>query len=173
MCTATTSATSNMMAVQPFARTGYGHALMDGIIRQHKLNFDYGLEAQLGPSDEAVQLLREQRLSERGEAKKHTETGNLLYNGHSDYNNTFFSEKRKMQQRNLEATNQLAKMRFTGHVEKSNNQNMAKNAEIEATRQAAVLRQEKEDNWRKSTLFGNTNHNMQMLKDQNEMKIQD
>ena len=91
-----TTVTSNMMAVQPFARTGYGHALMDGMIRQHKLNFDYGLDANLGPTDEAVQLLREQRNTQRSEARKHTDTGNLLYNGISDYNNTFFSDKRKI-----------------------------------------------------------------------------
>ena len=69
---------------------------MDGMIRQHKLNFDYGLDANLGPTDEAVQLLREQRNTQRSEARKHTDTGNLLYNGISDYNNTFFSDKRKI-----------------------------------------------------------------------------
>ena len=32
---------SNLMAVQPFARTAYGHSLMEGKIRHHKINFNY------------------------------------------------------------------------------------------------------------------------------------
>lgn len=47
------------MAVQPFSRTGYGHALMDNIIRSHKLNFDYASDSRLGPSDDAMKQLRE------------------------------------------------------------------------------------------------------------------
>ena len=87
-------AASNMMAVQPFSRTGQGHQLMDGIINQHKLNFDYGKQNPLGPSDFAVANLRHQADKDRETARKTTNTGNLLYNGHSNFNNTFYSDAR-------------------------------------------------------------------------------
>jgi len=48
------SNTTNLMAVQPFARTAYGHALMGGQIAHSKLNFDYNPSSSLGPSDSAM-----------------------------------------------------------------------------------------------------------------------
>ena len=50
---------TDLMAPQPFSRTGQGHQLMDGIINQHKLNFDYGSKSPLGPSETAVISLRQ------------------------------------------------------------------------------------------------------------------
>ena len=93
---------SSLMAQQPFSRTGYGHALMENMIRPHKLNFDYQLNAPLGPSQEALDILQKQKDSSRVEAQKFAGTGRMLYNGHSSFANTFYSDKRDKQAKHLE-----------------------------------------------------------------------
>ena len=65
----------------------------------------------------------------------------------------------------------MAQMRFGGQVEKMKSKNNAKDAEIEATKRAAAQRQEREDHWRKSTLFGNASHNLKMHKNLQDMRV--
>ena len=65
----------------------------------------------------------------------------------------------------LQASNQMAKMRFTTQVERSNNVASAKQAEIEEYQAEKDRKQEKEDNWRKSSLFNQAGSNLQMHSD--------
>ena len=51
---------TNLLAVQPFSRTTYGNALMEGLINQHKLNFDYKKDSLIGgPSDAGMTFYQE------------------------------------------------------------------------------------------------------------------
>ena len=56
--TSASVAKSNLLTGQVFSRTGYGHAMMNGIINQHKLNFNYELDSPMGPSESAVTYMR-------------------------------------------------------------------------------------------------------------------
>ena len=155
----------NQMAVQPFSRTGFGHALMEGMIRTHKLNFNYAPNAPLGPSDFAMSQFRQQELTAREEAVKHTTTGNKLYNGTSCFANTFFSDARENKQRMLQKSTQMAKMRFMQQVDISNKIANAKQEEIDNATADFDRKMEKEDNWRKGQLFNMADSNLKMHSD--------
>ena len=51
---------TNLFAVQPFSRTGFGAAMMQNKIGHHKLNFDYGKESISGPSQQAIDMKQKQ-----------------------------------------------------------------------------------------------------------------
>ena len=52
--------TANNMAVRPFARTSFGQALMEEHVQHHKLNFNYGADSHLVPSNSSVERMRQQ-----------------------------------------------------------------------------------------------------------------
>lgn len=42
--------TANFMAVKPFARSSYGHKLMEDKVQHHKLTFNHGIDSGLAPA---------------------------------------------------------------------------------------------------------------------------
>lgn len=66
----------------------------------------------------------------------------------------------------------MAKMRFTTRVERSNNEASAKQAEIENDQAEKARKQEREDSWRKGSLFNMQGTNLQMHSDMQNMRKQ-
>ena len=53
------------LAVRPFARSAFGHQMMEEQTQHHKLNFNYGKDAKLGPSEKSINLMRRQEAQMR------------------------------------------------------------------------------------------------------------
>ena len=71
----------------------------------------------------------------------------------------------------LKASNQVAQMRFTQQVDRSNHAASAKQAEIENVQAEMARKQDREDHWRKTTLFNMADSNLQMHSDLQTMRI--
>ena len=72
----------------------------------------------------------------------------MLYNGQSNYKNTFYSNARQATQKKQQNSTQLARMRFNIQVEKAAQKAALKDAEIRSAQAAAQKRHDDEMAWR-------------------------
>lgn len=84
----------------------------------------------MSPSDQALAQYRQKQQSSRLEAAKFSQQGHLVYNGHNTFDSSFYDERRTSRLNQMQATNQLAQMRFSIHVEKAHRLAAQKELEI-------------------------------------------
>ena len=115
-----------------------------------------------GPTDSGMTFYQENQQTLRDKSLEHTQVGNLLYNGHSNYRQTYYSDKiQEVKKRQQEAII-LGQMRHCYKVEKNNKEAMDKQKDVENCQAEEDRRHESEDVWRTTALRDMATSNLKM-----------